>query len=85
VSVELHASAALLPGKNPVSFGYEAGGSSGPLLTFWRRENSLAPTGFRAPDRPASRLVTVLTDHIPAPVLMLFELNLYSVNTEHVK
>jgi hypothetical protein len=50
VSRQLHALAALLPGKKqPVPTGYEAGWSPEPAWKLWRREKSLAPVGNRTP------------------------------------
>jgi hypothetical protein len=55
VTGQLHAPAALPPGKGPpVAIGLEAGWAPEPFWTTWRGEN-LTPTGTRTPNlRPSS-------------------------------
>ena len=47
---QLHAPAALFPGKDSVPIVQEAGWAPGPV---WTGAENLAPTGIRSPDRPA--------------------------------
>jgi hypothetical protein len=54
VNGQLHAPAALPPGKQPlVVIGQEAGLAPEPVRTRWWREKSLAPVGTITPDHPA--------------------------------
>jgi hypothetical protein len=49
VSDQLHATAALLQGKEPlVAIGWEAGLTPEPIWLLWRREKSLAMPGIEA-------------------------------------
>jgi hypothetical protein len=48
--VQRHASAALLPGKDPLPVVEEGGWAPGPV---WEGSENLAPTGIPSPDRPA--------------------------------
>jgi hypothetical protein len=50
VGVQLHAPAALPPGKRPGTHLKEAEWTPGPV---WTGAKNLAPTGIRFPDRPA--------------------------------
>jgi hypothetical protein len=64
VSGQLHASAALQPGKDlSVSIGYEVGCAPETVWTRWRGEKKIpAPVGNLNPRRPARSLVTKLTE-----------------------
>jgi len=54
VSGQLHASAALLPGKESlVPIGWEAWWAPQPVWTRWWREKFQPPTGTRTPDHAA--------------------------------
>jgi hypothetical protein len=49
-SGQIHASAALPPGKEPPLYiGYEAGWAPEPVCTLWRRKKSLAPAWNQTP------------------------------------
>ena len=50
VSGQLHAPAALLPGKRPATHCIGGWVGPGPV---WKDAENLAPTGIRSPDRPA--------------------------------
>jgi hypothetical protein len=56
---QLHAPAALPPGKEPsVPIGWEAGRTPEPVWTRWRREKFLALAGNRTPIvQPVARLL----------------------------
>jgi hypothetical protein len=47
------------------------GGSQEPFWTFWRREKSLAPSGFQTPDSPAHSLVTILKRYCDSSVVVM--------------
>jgi hypothetical protein len=49
VSGQLHAPAALPPGKPPVPSGYEAGWAPEPVWALWSGEKALAPARNRIP------------------------------------
>jgi len=54
VSGQLHAPAALPPGKEPsVPIGYEAGWTPEPFWTRWWKEKFPVPTETRTPDHAA--------------------------------
>jgi hypothetical protein len=54
MSGQLHASAALPPGKEPlVPTGQDAGCAPEPVWTRWRREKFSAPSGTGTPNHPA--------------------------------
>jgi hypothetical protein len=60
VSGELHALAALSPGKEPlITFGYEAGWAPEPAWTLWSREKYLVSAGKLT---PAFQPVPILTE-----------------------
>jgi len=44
--------------RTPIPTEQDAGWTPQPVWSFWRREKSPAPTGIRAPDRPARTLVS---------------------------
>jgi len=55
--------------RTPIPTEQDAGWAPEPVWSFWRRDKSPAPTGIRAPDRPARTLVS--SDYAaPAPVVL---------------
>jgi hypothetical protein len=82
VSDQLHAPAALHPGKEPqVPTGEEAGWTPEPVWKLWRREKFLPPAGNRIPAvQPVAHRYTRWV--IPAPSSILQELQFKELRSD---
>jgi hypothetical protein len=80
VSGQLHATAALPPGKEPlVPIVYEVGWTSEPVWKIWRRENYCPYRDSNSDPSVVQPVASRYTDYvIPAPSVIPYEVNIVS-------